>query len=122
LNKNLYGKELAKHKLDYLGGHKNIDVILMNSDIVIYDKGIMISSALHKNFIYLKWDEIECIVYYKESAEKIEIDYEPEKSITLEKSDKNVNVADILLKIISVSPDTEILKKATVYNNFKEEI
>lgn len=120
MNNSLYGKELARYKLDYLGGHENIDAILMNPDIIIYEEGIMISATLHKDFIYLRWDEIECVVYYKETAEKIEIDYEQEKTITLEKADESVNIADMLLKIKSVSPNTEILEKADIHKNSKE--
>lgn len=33
VDKSLYGEELARYKLDYLGGHENIDAILMNPDI-----------------------------------------------------------------------------------------
>jgi hypothetical protein len=122
MNKSLYGGEFARYKLDYLGGHENFDAILMNSNIIIYEKGIMISSTLHKDFIYLGWDEIECIVYYKESVEKIEIDYEQGKTITLEKVDESVNVAEMLLKIKNISPDTEIFKKVEIHKNSKEEL
>ncbi|ACV63021.1 hypothetical protein Dtox_2203 [Desulfofarcimen acetoxidans DSM 771] len=121
MDKSLYGKELAKYKLDYLGGHENIDAVLMNPDIIIYDKGIVISSSLNKNFIYLRWDKIESVVYYRESTEKIEIDYEEQKTVTLEKADESTDVMDMLLKIKSASPDTEILEKAEIHKNSKEE-
>jgi len=114
MDKSLYGKELAKYKLDYLGGHESIDAILLNPDIIIYEKGIVISTSLHKNQIYLRWDEIESVVYYRESTEKIKIDYMEEKTITLEKVDQSVDIADMLLRIRSASPDTEILEKAEI--------
>jgi hypothetical protein len=114
MDESLYGKEIAKYKLDYLGGHENIDAVLMHPDITIYKKGIVISSSLHKNQIYLRWDEIEYVVYYRESPEKIKIEYMEEKTITLEKADESVDIADMLLKVKSVSPDTEILIKVEI--------
>ena len=121
MDKNSYGNELTRYKLDYLDGHKNIDAMPMTLDIIIYDKGMKLSSKSHKDSIYLRWDEIESIVYYKESAEKIEIDYEEGKTITLEKVDKSTNMTDMLLKIKSLSPDIEILEKSEVYVNSQKD-
>ena len=75
---NLYGKEIASYKIDYLGGHKSIESSLLNAKLSILEKGIMISSLLQNDFVYLKWSEIESIAYGK-SYEQIEIDYEEEK-------------------------------------------
>lgn len=114
---NLTGNKIASYQIDYLGGHANIEAVLMNASFDIFEEGIMISTSLQKGFIYLKWEEIESLAYYKELPEKIEIYYEEEKTIVVEKADEGLNIPDMLLKIKSASPDTEILQNAKIHNH-----
>ncbi|HEY5583366.1 MAG TPA: hypothetical protein VIK78_02615 [Ruminiclostridium sp.] len=74
--KSEYGNILECFEFDYLGGHDELDTVLINGSIKIFQKGMHISTTLSGCFAFVEWERISDLRISKEKPEKIEIIYD----------------------------------------------
>lgn len=89
--RNDYGKELAGYDFDYIGRCDDIDAILINAKVKLYEKGILIFDELEGELTFIHWDSISKMRISKDKPEKVEIYYD-DFCIKLEKSKKQTDV------------------------------
>lgn len=105
-----YGKGMATFEFDYLGGHKNIEGILLNAGVKLYENGLLIKSGLSNDYAYLKWTDIICINYMLGNRDSFEIEYSKGR-IILEKAKENIKMEEFLNCVSELSSDIEIKRK-----------
>lgn len=104
-----YGRKINTFEFDYLGQHKSLDGVILNADVKLYEKGLLITTQLSEKYVYLKWDEITEINYIKGKGEKLQINY-AKGTIVLEKAKKELDVNEFLTLVSEAAPDIYIIK------------
>ena len=56
--KNEYGKELGLFEFDYLGEHPALDMVLLNAEIRLYEKGLQILTGLSNDSLFVNWHSV----------------------------------------------------------------
>lgn len=73
---NIYEKKLKSFRFDYLGGHNSIKSIILNANVSLFEKGILISTRLSDDFAFIEWENIKELIITKKKCEDIEIVYD----------------------------------------------
>jgi len=60
--KSEYGNELGAFEFDYLGGHPLLDVVLINADVKLYEKGLRILTGLSSDSLFVEWSHIKGVI------------------------------------------------------------
>ena len=105
--KSEYGDKLGSFQFDYLGGHDGIDGILLNGDVSLFEKGILISTSLNKNFAFIEWNRIEALIITKRKFEHIDIVYD-RGSIELERVKEEVDLNKFISIVTEISSSIKV--------------
>lgn len=114
--KSEYGNKLGSFEFDYLRGHDGIDGILLNGDVSLFEKGILISTSLNKNFAFVEWNSITNLIIAKRKFECIDIVYD-KGSIELERVKEEVDLNKFIGIITKISSNIRVEYINDVYDN-----
>ena len=56
--KNEYGKERGLFEFDYIGEHPALDMVLLNAEIRLYEKGLQILTGLSNDSLFVNWHSV----------------------------------------------------------------
>ncbi|MEN8907444.1 MAG: hypothetical protein ABF289_15920 [Clostridiales bacterium] len=103
--KNDYGKKIETFKFDYHGDNTNMDFVILNSEVILYENGIYIESSMFKEHIYIMWDEVK----------KIKID-------NLRETGVDILYSDGVIGLKKIKEETNIEKFKNIINEISDKI
>jgi len=105
--KNDYGKELGLFEFDYLGEHPNLDMVIMNAEIRLYEKGLQIRTGLSSESLFVQWQSIRDISCTKNRQALINM-ATGESIIKLQKVNKETDIKQFKEILKSTVPEIGI--------------
>jgi hypothetical protein len=119
LIKNKYGNEIKNFEFDYLGEHPDLDVILFNANIGLYEKGLLILSELMSNKVFINWEQIKSVKVINSIEPIVKIFLNNNLVIKLQKVKKETKLKSFLDIIEKNLPNLEIKNIKIHENNIK---
>ena len=116
--KNNYGKDLGVFVFDYLGEHPDLDLVIMNAEIRLYEKGLQILTGLSSDSLFVQWHSIRDMSCTKNRRALINIATD-KGIIKLQKVKKETDVKEFNKILKSTVPEIAIKYVKSEPNNLR---
>lgn len=113
-----YGKDLGLFVFDYLGEHPDLDLVIMNAEIRLYEKGLQILTGLSSDSLFVQWHSIRDMSCTKNRRALINIATD-EGTIKLQKVKKETDVKEFYKILKSTVPEIAIKYVKSEPNNLR---